>query len=256
MPSLTGWSWVIGTSSSLVQFICMPVSAGHLDRTRNHAWFSELLHSKIFLNIFARGDPALQWLHAATRGCGYPADSSDLAAETVWAAGAAATFTPSLLRRWSDRGLRLTPGPVPADDPLSHAWRASATNTDSVADRAPPRALPGARPLTVLAQANCDGLRLPLVSDSLSPRWAEPRRRGVGCPQCRLRLSWPLANCDGPSTPPVRESRDSLTPRLATGPGTHSVSQGLTVTAAPPTRISQVCRRSTGAGRPRFRSKS
>ena len=38
------------------------------------------------------------------------------------------------------------------------------------------------------------------------------------------------ANSDGPSVPPVR---DSLTPRLAAGPGARSVGQWLTVTAAP-----------------------
>ena len=53
-----------------------------------------------------------------------------------------------------------------------------------------------------------------------------PRRGG------RLPTVSPLAICDGPSTPLVR---DSLTPRWAAGSGAHSVGQGrrLTKTAAP-----------------------
>ena len=66
-----------------------------------------------FRDGLARGGrPHFVWMHAATRRCGYPADSSDLAAG---AAGAATSF-PSLLRRRPapNRGLRLMPGPVPA----------------------------------------------------------------------------------------------------------------------------------------------
>ena len=60
----------------------------------------------------AARNPQPVWVHAATRRCGCPADSSDLAS-------GAATSTPSLLWRRPDRGLRPTPSPVTAGDPLS-----------------------------------------------------------------------------------------------------------------------------------------
>ena len=59
------------------------------------------------------------WMHAVTRRCGYPADSSDLAA----GAAGAATSGP---RRRSDRGLRLTPGPVTGGDTDSPLWSQAA----------------------------------------------------------------------------------------------------------------------------------
>ena len=66
-------------------------------------------------------------------------------------------------------------------------------------------------------------VRACLRSATLSPL-ARPLARG------RLRTASAQANCVGPSTPTIY---DTPTPRLAAGPGAHSVGQGLTVTAAP-----------------------
>ena len=79
-----------------------------------------------FRDGLARGGrPHFVWMHAATRRCGYPADSSDLAA----GAAGAATSTPSLLRcrPAPNHGLRLMPGPVPAGDPVSGPFPLSLT---------------------------------------------------------------------------------------------------------------------------------
>ena len=88
------------------------------------------------------GGGCVFWMHAATRGCTHLSDSSDSAA----GAACAATSARSLLRRQSDRGLRLTPGPVPAGDPDIACLR-YATH--------PPLAGPWCRLPTVSAHANC-----------------------------------------------------------------------------------------------------
>ena len=110
-------------------------------------------------------------MHAATRRCGYPADSSDLATGSA----GAATSTPSPLWRRSDRGCgSCSARSLPATR-SAHPWRARATNTDSETYRRSGARQPGrhwaagsGRP----TQTNCDGPSLPPVRDSLSPRQA------------------------------------------------------------------------------------
>ena len=121
---------------------------------------------------------------AAHGRCQYPADSSDSAA------GAAGTpiSTPSLLRRLSVRGLRLTPCPGRRPGERLPPLRGS-----------PSLAGPRGRLPTESAHANCDGPSLPPVRYSLTSLSARHYRRGalrrqrtlgpgpchrVGCPQC------------------------------------------------------------------------
>ena len=123
---------------------------------------------------------------AAHGRCQYPAGSSDSAA------GAAGTpiSTPSILRRRSVRGLRLTSCPVPAGDADSACLLYAAHS---------PLAGPRGRLPTESAHANCDGPSLPPARDSLTSLSARHYRRGalrrqrtpgpgpghrVGCPQC------------------------------------------------------------------------
>ena len=147
-----------------------------------------------------------------TRGCGYQADSSDLAA---WAAGAA-TYTPSLLQRRSDRCLLLTISPAPAGDQDSVCLR-YATHS--------PLAGPGfGCPQCWLA--NCDGPCLPPTHDSLTLRryatHSPSLGRGVGYPQCWLR---PTA-----VHPFLRSVTHSTLRRAAwLAAGADSAGQGLTV---------------------------
>ena len=168
-------------------------------------------------------------MHAATRGCGYPADSSYLA---TGAAGAA-TSTPSLLWRRSDSGLRLSQASSRPATRSAHPWRARATNTESEAylrsgrprqpghhwaagSGSPQRRL---RP-TVTVRA-C------LQSATLSPL---ARLRG------RLRTASAEANCVGPSNcDGCAYPRPTLSQCVTglRGQGAHSVGQGLIVTAAP-----------------------
>ena len=87
-----------------------------------------------------RGPPpsAPVWMHAVTRRCGCPADSSDLAA----GAAGAATSTP----HFSGAGRIAACGSRPARSRpatrFAHVWRASATNTDSVTYRRSAARLP------------------------------------------------------------------------------------------------------------------
>ena len=92
----------------------------------------ELLYITLVRVVAVARQPGNVWMHAATRRCGYPADSSDLA---TGAAGAA-TSTPSPLWRRLDRGLRLMPGQVTAGDPVSLTQKVRPTG-------APARASPG-----------------------------------------------------------------------------------------------------------------
>ena len=122
------------------------------------------------------------WMHAATRRCEYPADSSILVA----GAAGAATSTHSLLRRRSDRDLRLTPGPVPAGN-LDGTCLRYATY--------PHLAGPRGRPPTVSARATCDVPSLPPDRDSLlqSPGRGARRPQCADCDGCAyLRLAFPL----------------------------------------------------------------
>ena len=169
-------------------------------------------------------------MHAATRRCGHPADSSHFSA----GAAGAATSTPSSLRRWSVRGLRLTPSPISAGDPDCACLRYATNSSRSAA--------------AVSAQANCDGPSVPPVRDSLPPRWAAGRSQsrprancvvavtaaptpdphspsvstgdrstGAGHPQCR-----PRANCDGCAYPRLTFLQCVTGLR---GPGAHSLGQ-------------------------------
>ena len=151
--------------------------------------------------------------HPKARRCGYPADSSDLAAGAV----GTATSIPSPSHP-SGAGRSAACGSRPARfwpvTRVAHAWRASATNTHSLSvtyrrtaarpAQAPPRC--GAEPPTVSARAQANCVRLPPVYESLS------LRRGAGL----LPTVSAQANCDGPSTLP---DRASLTRRRAAGPG-------------------------------------
>ena len=168
------------------------------------------------------------WMHAATRGCGYPVDSSDLAA----GAAGAATSLPILLWRRSDRGLRLTPSPIPAGDP-DNACLLYATHSTLAGPRGLlPSVGSGERWRSILAP----GPWLTHLFAGLQGR----RRR----PQCR-----PRANCVGLRLPPVH---DSLLPSSGRGAGhPESLSAGsgkLWRLRLPPTLILPVCHRSKGAG--------
>ena len=137
----------------------------------------ELLYITLVRVVAVARQPGNVWMHAATRRCGHPADSSDLA---TGAAGAA-TSTPSLLRRRSDRGLRLMPGPVTAGDPVSP----SVSNTDSETYRRSGARQPRRHWAAGSGRPQCR-LR-PTVTVRVCLRSATLSRRGVGCAQRRLR---------------------------------------------------------------------
>ena len=92
-------------------------------------------------------------------------------------------------------------------------------------------------------RADCDGCAyLRPAYPSVSPVF------GVGCPQ------FGSGNCVDLRWPPLRVA---LFPRRASGSASHSVGQGLTVTAAPtPDPHSPVCHLSQGAGRPQCRPRA
>ena len=206
-----------------------------------------------------------------------------VAGELERLSGGKATSTPSLLWRRSVRGLRLTPSPVPPLAPLAGpGGRPPTVSAQAICDSDGPPLPPvldsftrlpgrgaGRRRPQCRQRANCVGLSLPSDQDSPGPAGpgaAHSVRRGltvaaahtfdphspsvsplygVGCPQCRLRLT--VSICVGP-----RSLLHSLL-RPAAGPGAQCRPQCWlrpTVTAAPTSdRILPVCHWSTGAGR-------
>ena len=151
-------------------------------------------------------------------------------------AGAAAS-TPSLLRRRSDRGLRLTPGLVPAGDPGSTCLL-YATHSPLAGQR-------GRLP-TISAQANCDSDGPSLPPDSLTS--STVRETGRRYPQCWPRLTVSVCTCSGPwltpSSPSSGARRPQCRPRACCDGCTYLRNafpqssgagrpQRLTVTAAP-----------------------
>ena len=141
------------------------------------------------------------WMYAATRRCGYPADSSDL----VTGASERLALLPLPLHS-SGAGWIAACGSCPAQSRpatrSAHPWRARATNKDSETYRRSGARQPGRYLAAGSGSPQCRlrptvTVRACLQSATLSPL---TRQRG------RLRTVSAQANCVGPSTPTVYDS--------------------------------------------------
>ena len=183
------------------------------------------------------------WMYAATRRCGYPADSSDL----VTGASERLALLPLPLHS-SGAGWIAACGSCPAQSRpatrSAHPWRARATNKDSETYQRSCARQPGRHWAAGSGSPQCQLRPSLMVQTCLRSVTISPLTRQLG----RLRTVSAEANCIGLSMPIVY---DSPTARRARGQGAHSVSQlgqGLTVTAAPTSYPhTPVCHRSTGS---------